>query len=263
MKCIKHVTSALLQRLGGIVDWPTSQEGRRKIATRFSKKGHPYGFPLVVGAVDGTLIGITPPRESGSIYIGRHDQACLNVIAISDAAKKFVYFAAKYAGSTHDSRVFKETIGRRFENGFRPLEDGVLLADSAYAASDYLIPMRERQIFNEFDEKFYRCHAQTRVDVEQLFGQFKRRFGSLGNFGPLRFRRVEMSANVIMACAIMQNFIIISRTEDEIDDDTFVEDLEIQNSSFEKELTEDANNKIAAAERLISIKKMFKQYNYL
>jgi hypothetical protein len=85
MKCIKQVTSALLQKLGGIVDWPESQEARRKISTRFAKKGRPYGFPLVVGAIDGTLIGITPPRQSGSIYIGRHDQACLNVIAVSDA----------------------------------------------------------------------------------------------------------------------------------------------------------------------------------
>jgi hypothetical protein len=33
----------------------------------------------------------------------------------------------------------------RFENNWRPFDGAVLLADSAYAGKDYLVPMRENQ----------------------------------------------------------------------------------------------------------------------
>lgn len=46
---------------------------------------------------------------------------------------------ARFPGSVHDSRTFKKTLGMKFADGFRPLPGGVLISDSAYAASDYLI----------------------------------------------------------------------------------------------------------------------------
>lgn len=51
---------------------------------------------------------------------------------------------ARFPGSVHDSRTFKKTLGMKFADGFRPLPGGVLISDSAYAASDYLIRMKEK-----------------------------------------------------------------------------------------------------------------------
>ena len=56
----------------------------------------------------------------------------------------------------HDSRVFRSTIGGCFDAGFRPLKDAVLIADSAYSSSDYLIPMKTMgPASTELDNKFY------------------------------------------------------------------------------------------------------------
>jgi hypothetical protein len=51
--------------------------------------------------------------------------------------------------------VFRKTLGRRFESGFRPFQNCILLGDSAYKVEDYLIPMKEQQRGGIYD-LFYR-----------------------------------------------------------------------------------------------------------
>lgn len=60
----------------------------------------------------------------------------------------------RFPGRVHDSRVFKKTLGVRFEDGYRPFPGAVLLADSAYSCSDYVIrmisnPPEEQRLFYE------------------------------------------------------------------------------------------------------------------
>lgn len=60
---------------------------------------------------------------------------------MADADGKFLHVSTKGHGSMHDSRVLKKTLAYKFQN-WRPFEGAVLLADSAYAASDWVIPMK-------------------------------------------------------------------------------------------------------------------------
>lgn len=46
-------------------------------------------------------------------------------------------------GKCHDSKVLNETLAPKFNGGYRPFDGAIVLADSAYGASDWLIPMRE------------------------------------------------------------------------------------------------------------------------
>jgi hypothetical protein len=59
--CIIKVAKALINRLSHLIGWPKTEEENRRIALEFSRLARPHGFPLVVGAVDGTLVEVTVP----------------------------------------------------------------------------------------------------------------------------------------------------------------------------------------------------------
>jgi hypothetical protein len=78
----------------------------------------------------------------------------MKILGVSDANSRFLYVCTKFPAHVHDSRIFKKSLGKKFEDGFRPFDGAVLLADSAYAASDYVIKMVANQA--GLLEKFYR-----------------------------------------------------------------------------------------------------------
>ena len=61
------------------------------------------------------------------------------------------------------------------QNTHRSLEDGVLLGDSGYASSPFLMTSYTTTR-NEAQEAYNNAHAKTRVIIEQTFGRWKRRF---------------------------------------------------------------------------------------
>lgn len=108
--------------------------------------------------------------------------------------------------------------------------------------------------------------ARTRVDIESTYGIWKRRFSCLGQFGPLRFRRPEMSCYVIQACAILQNFIMLTRLDEENDDHLYEEEEhagERTRFGLEWEEPDEPWDTRAAIARLNSHKYLFKQLNNL
>jgi hypothetical protein len=76
------------------------------------------------------------------------------ILGICDHKKRFLFLTTRFAGRTHDARVFKKTIGMKFEQGYRPMPNGVILGDSAFPSSDYLIKMVSTPPENL--KKFYR-----------------------------------------------------------------------------------------------------------
>ena len=81
---------------------------------------------------------------------------------------------ARYDGSTHDSRIFRESKRRAlFEQGV--YGDALLVGDSGYACTSYMMtPLHEchtpaEQLYNE-------SQIRTRNPIERFFGVWKRRF---------------------------------------------------------------------------------------
>lgn len=81
---------------------------------------------------------------------------------------------ARYGGSTHDSRIFRESKRRAlFEQG--KYGNAVLVGDSGYASANYMMtPLQEchtpaEQLYNE-------SQIRTRNVIERFFGVWKRRF---------------------------------------------------------------------------------------
>ena len=88
----------------------------------------------------------------------------------------FTNVVARWPGSTHDSHVFRTSnICTYLQDNHRSLDDGVLLGDSGYACSPFLMtPYTTTR--SAAQEAYNDAHAKTRVVIEQTFGRWKRRF---------------------------------------------------------------------------------------
>jgi len=98
----------------------------------------------------------------------------LSYFAICNANLEIMDNVARYDGSTHNSRIFRESKRRAFfEQGL--YGDAVLVGDSGYASANYMMtPLQDchtpaEQLYNE-------SQIRTRNVIERFFGIWKRRF---------------------------------------------------------------------------------------
>ena len=64
------------------------------------------GFPRVLGCVDGTHIPLSEPRENPDDYFSYKMKYTINIQAICDCNRRFVYVDIKWPGSLYNARVF-------------------------------------------------------------------------------------------------------------------------------------------------------------
>lgn len=130
---------------------------------------------------------------------------------------KFVHLNARWPGSTHDSRIFKHS------EPYYLLEScpykGHLLADSAYPCKTYLMtPLNNPSTLAEL--LYQKKHIKTRNLVERSIGAWKRRFYCLND---LRLK-LSSSVVVIVATAVLWNFLIDQNDEIDEDETTSIEE---------------------------------------
>lgn len=121
-------------------------------------------FPGVVGAVDGTHVRIQAPSEHEGSYVNRKNYHSINVQVIVAADSRILDVVANWPGSTHDSRILREsTIGREFERG---VHTGLLLGDSGYPCRRWLMTpfLRPR---TRPEARYNASHGTTRAVVER------------------------------------------------------------------------------------------------
>ncbi|XP_061174870.1 putative nuclease HARBI1 [Saccostrea echinata] len=193
-RAVREVTSLLCSLARQFIRFPSIPE-TAEIRTKFYSLA---GFPNMVCCVDGTLIRIRCPAQNEAEYVCRKGYYALNVQMACDASFRFVNCVAKWPGSVHDSRVFRESsLARLFETGAR---NGIILGDSGYALKRYLI-VPYLTPSNRAQERFNTSLCRTRVVIEQAFGILKRRFPCLQTG-----LRVEPDkACAIVACTVLHN----------------------------------------------------------
>jgi nuclease HARBI1 len=160
------------------------------------------GFPGVLGCIDGTLIRIKRPKENENEYVGRKEGHRVNIQAVALPDGSFSNVVARYPGSAHDSRVFRESslhmdlvAGRK---------EGLLIGDSAYALSPFLMkPLTNPR--TQPERNYQESLLATRATVERNFGQLKGRFNCLHQ--KLRYSP-QRACTIIAACFALQNFAI-------------------------------------------------------
>lgn len=118
-----------------------------------------------------------------------------------DAQEMFTSVVAKWPGSVHDARVFKNSvIGDRLHQ-MRHDGDFHLLGDSGYGLAPYLMrPFRTSNTPAEM--AFNKLLSKERVIVERVIGQMKARFPILKHAVRIKHERIPA---VITACAVLHN----------------------------------------------------------
>ncbi|XP_039279735.1 putative nuclease HARBI1 [Nilaparvata lugens] len=155
------------------IKFPTGEYARRT-KTKFFVK---YGFPNVLSCVDGTLIPIVCPTTADKEeYRSRKGRFSINVLAAAGADMEFTNIVARWKGSTHDSRVLKNSsLYSTFEE--RDM-GGILIGDSGYACNRFLMtPLLRPQ--TPAEQQYQRALIRTRSTVERMFGLLKNRFRCL------------------------------------------------------------------------------------
>lgn len=112
---------------------------------------------------------------------------------------EFLDIVARYAGSTHDSTIFR--VSRVYTKLVDREIHGSLLGDAAYACTNFLFtPINNPQ--NAAEVRYNRAHKRARNIVERAFGIWKRRFPclkrGLGN-------NLTTVSDIIITCAILHN----------------------------------------------------------
>jgi hypothetical protein len=157
---------------------------REEIKRGFAAKSRHQLFKRCIGAVDGWLPVIQ--RPAAAAMGARHAAYCnkgyysINVQAVVDARRRFLYMDVTSYGSTHDSLAFSLT-----ELAVAMADDpsgDYLVGDAAYPALEWCItPFKgERSRVNGQDNikdifNFYQ--SQVRINVECAFGMLQKRFG--------------------------------------------------------------------------------------
>lgn len=139
-----------------------------------------------IGALDGMAVKIGRPKATcsttPSYYFNRKGFYSVNLQAIADANRKFLWYSMATCGGTHDSLAWKVT-KLAMDLAATPLPYGMFIAgDDAYACSNQLItPYSTQSCTSEFPERdhFNFYQSRCRINVECAFGMLVIRFGIL------------------------------------------------------------------------------------
>jgi hypothetical protein len=207
---VRRCISALHEIHNDVVYWPQAEE-RDEMKARLTATG----FRHCVGIIDGTLIVLdSKPEKFHECYYSRKSVYALNVMIVCDDLKRITYYLARWPGSTHDNRVFRNSnLFMNREEFFSHLE--YLLGDSAYSASSIMVQSFKKQALvaqlPPDKELFNMFLAQVRIKSEHCIGILKGRFGCLKrNNIQLKSGKKEVKELVRMigACIVLHNLLI-------------------------------------------------------
>lgn len=118
---------------------------------------------------------------------------------------RFYYVCSRWPGAVADPRVFRNSsLKRRLDTGWRPIENGILLGDSAYGDCDYLVTPVADPV-TRAERHYNRAHRRTRNLVECAIGILKQRFRCL--LGEMQLRPL-FAAQIVTCCAALHNLLM-------------------------------------------------------
>ncbi|XP_012234639.2 uncharacterized protein [Linepithema humile] len=215
-RCVLRVTKALYRLRNTFISWPT----RAQAEQTWTKMEQRYGFPGVIGAVDGTLIKISAPARNPEAYICRKNYHAIQLQVVCDADLRFIHCYAGQPGSVHDMRTFMYSgLQQKCNPQFFP-EDSHLLGDAAYTIQrNVMVPYRDNGHLTEAETNFNKKLSSARMIVERSLGLLKGRWRCL--LDKLSMTRTDLIPRYIIGCCVLHNLCLLRN--DEIDIPILVE----------------------------------------
>ncbi|XP_048114216.1 putative nuclease HARBI1 [Alosa alosa] len=163
------------------------------------------GFPNVLGAIDCTHVRIRAPSGPAEPdYVNRKSFHSLNIQMVCDERCLISNIEAKWPGSAHDSRIFRESaLARRLAQGEF---NGILLGDRGYPCLPHLLTPYSDPA-TEAEGALNYAHSKTRARIEMAFGQIKSRFQCLKG---LRVA-TDRGCDIVVACTVLHNIATLRR----------------------------------------------------
>lgn len=133
-RCFNKVLRAIGELRGELIR-PPSLDTPTKISGNY--RWDPY-FKDCIGAIDGTHVRATVPRDMEHAFRGRKSYATQNVMATVDFDLRFTYVLTGWEGTTHDANVLRDALER--VNGLRVPQGKFYLVDAGYGAKPGFLP---------------------------------------------------------------------------------------------------------------------------
>ena len=209
---VKEICTILSKHLGPkMIQFPVTKEEVLEGTTNFHKA---FGFPQVIGCIDGTHIPIKQPSENAHDFYSYKLCYSINCQAVCDFSGKFINVEVRWPGSVHDARVFANCdIQKGFANGklkmfYKELLPGeecvpqILIGDPAYPLLPYVMKEFDHCKSNE-EVIFNQLLRGARNQIECAFGRLKARWRILTR--PIDIP-VKDIPNLAFACFVLHNF---------------------------------------------------------
>jgi DDE superfamily endonuclease len=221
-------------------NWPAINQ----LADAFAEKSNGVFFGPF-SALDGVAVRIKCPTERevadpGNYYCRKGFYA-LNVQAICDRRKRFLWVYPSNKGSTHDSLAF--TSSKLYELLVELSKDlysrGLFIAgDSAYNLTSFLVtPYETDEVSSDSDhmkDSFNYHLSSCRIYIECAFGELVMRWGIF--WRTLAFD-LNKATKIVQVAMLLHNFILDMRENDSLDN-AYFQDFDIPADSIQDYITE-------------------------
>lgn len=216
------------------IQFPETNDHLKKMAEDFETM---WGFPMVIGAIDGTHIPFNPPTNLTSDFHNYKGWSSVMAIAICDATGKATWIASGFPGRMSDSGAFKGTdlYKKISQHGVMPQTsrtiNGVkvpftILGDSGFALESWLLkPFTYHSALSQNQKIFNYRLSRARRTVENMFGRVKLRWRRLLRGLDVQYERTHKVINVAFALHNIceTNGLVVNPTPDEVQENQLLE----------------------------------------
>ncbi|KAF9815911.1 hypothetical protein SFRURICE_009809 [Spodoptera frugiperda] len=187
-----------------------------------------FGFPGILGCIDGTHVAILRPHIHEERYYNRKGFHSLNVMIICDSDLNILCVDASTPGSAHDSTVWQSHplslhLKQITEN---TNEQVFLLGDSGYPLRKTMMTPILNTIEGTPQHHYYVKHVTARNTVERCIGVLKARFRCLLVARTLHYSPIT-AGKIVNACCVLHNIANTAR-EPLPSDEVYEEVLRLQ-----------------------------------
>ena len=193
-----------------IIETLEDDDAMKSIARHFAAGTTKGVIGRCIGAIDGWLVRIAKPVgvPNSSNFLSRKGYFAINVQAICDKKKRFIWKSILCRGGEHDASAFAETDLHTWleENAERMLQKQFyFVGDSAYALRSYMLCPYDNAMPGSDEDAFNFHQSSCRIYIECAFGEMNMRWGIFWKALGFGIRRNTIAIDGAMR---LHNFIV-------------------------------------------------------